>query len=305
MAGADDFVWPGADAQAEPSVPSAPPGTTPGAVPGAVPGAPGTMPPMMPGMMMPGLLPGMAMPGMMPGMMPGANPLMMASMMMPNPMMAMMMGGVGGAGMAAAEEKKAEESSKVETPIDGRVRELCREYGIEDRLMRKLNDVMMRRPDTFEEDLNTVRSRLSKERPDIGVLITQLDRGTFVTRGNIHPDMMAVVNKYKLDDRATQRLVESMRKRKKTMQEDLKAIDVRLASAERPSGLLMTLLQGLDTTGKLPAAPKSLGLPGSYGAEREEKEKERPKERDRDRGRDRERDREKKRSRSRSRGRRK
>ncbi|CAE7486478.1 unnamed protein product [Symbiodinium natans] len=302
MAGAEDFVWPGADTQdAEPSAPSTSAGTP------APLTAPGVVPPLMPGMMMPGMLPGMAMPGMMPGMMPGANPLMMASMM--NPMMAMMLGGVGGAaGMAAAGEPKAEEPSKVETPIDNRVRELCRDYGIEDRLMRKLNDVMMRRPDTFEEDLVTVRSRLSKERPDIGVLITQLDRGIFVTRSNIHPDMMAVVNKYKLDDRATQRLVESMRKRKKTMQEDLKAIDVRLASAERPSGLLMTLLQGLDTTGKLPVAPKSLGLPGSYGAEREEKEKERPKERDRDRGdrgRDRERDRDKKRSRSRSRGRRK
>eukprot|EP00913_Durusdinium_trenchii_P013979 g13126.t1 len=47
--------------------------------------------------------------------------------------------------------------------------------------------------------------------------------------------------------------------------QDLKALDIRLSSAERPSGLLMTLLQGLDTTGKLPAPPKSLGLPGSYG----------------------------------------
>lgn len=66
--------------------------------------------------------------------------------------------------------------------------------------MRKLNDVMplgrgsldlfwcrMRRPDTFEDDINTVRQRLSKERPDIGVLITQLDRGIFVTKANIHP----------------------------------------------------------------------------------------------------------------------
>ena len=90
---------------------------------------------------------------------------------------------------------------------------------------------------------------------------------------------------------------------------------------------VFTACQGLDTTGKLPVAPKSLGLPGkgrenmirqwhsdvagSYGGEREdpltsenarvarcpsclrfeekEKEKERPKERDRDRGRDRDR----------------
>ena len=35
------------------------------------------------------------------------------------------------------------------------------------------------------------------------------------------------------------------------------------ASAERPSGLLMTLLQGLDTSGRLPPPPRSLGLPVS------------------------------------------
>ncbi|CAE7468945.1 unnamed protein product [Symbiodinium sp. CCMP2456] len=93
-------------------------------------------------------------------------------------------------------------------------------------------------------------------RPDIGVLITQLDRGTFGMRSNIHPDTMVVVNKYKLNDRATQHLVESMGKRQKTTQEDLNAIDARLASAERPSDLLPELLQVLDRHGKLPVAPK-------------------------------------------------
>ncbi|OLP76642.1 hypothetical protein AK812_SmicGene43392 [Symbiodinium microadriaticum] len=130
MAGAEDFVWPGADVQAnEPSAPSAP-AEAPAA---GAPTAPGMVPPMLPGMMMPGMLPGMAMPGMMPGMLSGANPTLLASMMMPNPMMAMMMGGVGGAaGLAAAAEKK-EEASKVESPMDNRVRELCRDYGIEER----------------------------------------------------------------------------------------------------------------------------------------------------------------------------
>mmetsp|Transcript_59954 Transcript_59954/g.106672 ORF Transcript_59954/g.106672 Transcript_59954/m.106672 type:complete len:249 (-) Transcript_59954:58-804(-) len=246
--------------------------------------------------MMPGMMPGM-MPPMMPGMMPGMmNPAMA---MMGNPMMAMMMAGMAATEEAEAPAKKEAEAKPGETPIDSRVRDICRSFSIEDRLMRKLNDVMMRRPETFEEDLQMVSNRLSKERPDIGVIIRQLDKGTFVTTSDISPEMKEIVDKYKLDDRATSRLVESMRRRKKTMYQDLKAIDARLSSAERPSGLLMTLLQGLDTEGKLPAPPKALGLSGSYHNEPDEKDKDTKDDR---RGRDK--DRTKKRSRSRSRSRR-
>jgi len=178
------------------------------------------------------------------------------------------------------------------TPINPRVKEICRNFSIEDRLMRKLSDVMMRRPDTFDEDLEMLRERLSQPRADIGVLITQLDKGFFVSKGTMAPELENIVFKYKLDDRATQRLVESLRARKKTMLEDLKELDIRLASAERPSGLLMTLLQGLDTNGRLPPPPRSLGLPVSgYDRTRE-------RDRDDDRGKDR------RRSKSRSRSRR-
>mmetsp|Transcript_81286 Transcript_81286/g.230294 ORF Transcript_81286/g.230294 Transcript_81286/m.230294 type:complete len:241 (-) Transcript_81286:99-821(-) len=236
-----------------------------------------------------------------------ANPMMMANMaanpmMMANPMMACMMmnnmcgmGGMAGMmggqmpGAAPAAPAAQPQQAAPEPPqVDPQVRELCRAFNIEDRLMKKLNDAMMRR-DTFEDDLQTVREKLSQPRPDIGVLIRQLEQGSFVSKNSMHPDIATLVDKYQLDDRATHRLVESMYNRRSSMKEDLKHLDVRLASAERPSGLLMTLLQGLDTNGELPAPPRSLGLGGSYrgGAERE-----------RDRERDR---RERRESRSRSR----
>ncbi|CAK0862471.1 unnamed protein product [Prorocentrum cordatum] len=100
---------------------------------------------------------------------------------------------------------------------------------------------------------------------EVGVLITQMEKGTFVARGSMPEEMVALVEKYKLDHRATERLVESLRDRKDTRRQDLKDLDIRLSSAERPSGLLMKLLQGLDADGKLPPAPRSLGLPGSAG----------------------------------------
>merc|ERR1719296_746372 len=131
--------------------------------------------------------------------------------------------------------------------------------------MKKLHTVMMRRPESFDEDIETLRRRLSEPKADVGVLITQLDRGLFVSLGSMPHDMVQLVKKYNLDDRACQRLAESLMRREETMKEDLEELDVRLGSAERPSGLLMTLLQGLDLNGRLPAPPRSHGLQGGRG----------------------------------------
>merc|ERR1719210_691072 len=111
--------------------------------------------------------------------------------------------------------------------IDPQIRDLCRTFNIEDRLMRKLNRVMMNRPESFDEDVQTLRERLGEPRADIGVLITQLEKGLFVSMGCMPKPMVALVKKYNLDDRASQRLAESMMKRKETMEEDLRDLDVR------------------------------------------------------------------------------
>merc|ERR1719264_1278648 len=150
-----------------------------------------------------------------------------------------------------------------EAPVDPQIRDICSQHNIEDRLMRKLHNAMMRR-DSFEDDLQTVREKLNCPRPDIGVIIRQLEQGSFVSQNTMDKDMANLVDKYQLDDRATHRLIKSMGKRKASMKEDLKHLDIRLASAERPSGLLMTLLQGLDANGDLPPPPRSLGLTSSF-----------------------------------------
>merc|ERR1719188_333055 len=181
----------------------------------------------------------------------------------------MMMGGMPGMMGTHAPAPQAPAPAPIATeegglPVDPQIRDLCRTFNIEERLMRKLNRVMLNRPESFDEDVQTLRERLGEPRADVGVLITQLEKGLFVSVGCMPKPMVTLVRKYNLDDRASQRLAESMMKRKDTMDDDLKDLDVRLASAERPSGLLMTLLQGLDTTGRLPAPPRSLGLPSGH-----------------------------------------
>lgn len=229
------------------------------------------------------------------------------TMMMNNPMMAMMMGGMAGmmnAGMPMAGMQPTSSTEAVgpvkdgKLPVDTQIRDLCRTFNIEERLMRKLDLVMQRRPESFDDDIQTLRDRLSQPRADIGVLITQLEKGFFMSAGSMPRAMVALVKKYNLDDRASQRLAESLMKREETMKEDLKDLDIRLASADRPSGLLMTLLQNLDTTGELPPAPRSLGLPGGYQRDRDRRREARPERRSRSRSRSRRR---KSRSRSRKR----
>mmetsp|Transcript_23083 Transcript_23083/g.64529 ORF Transcript_23083/g.64529 Transcript_23083/m.64529 type:complete len:407 (+) Transcript_23083:196-1416(+) len=257
------------------------------------------VPMMMPNHMMTGGMAGIAgmgagvMGGMAGSMLPNAIMMgnlansMLNPMMMANPMM---MGGVAGmpnmAGMAgmtmgavlpgmpnglASAAGVAEDGQVVapakplvaEEKADPQVVALCRDFNVEDRLMRKLNNVLMRRPETIREDIVSLREKLGAPRAEIGVLITQLEKGIFVSKSSMHPDLVALVDKYQLDNRASERLVESMARRKETRKQDLKDLDIRLASADRPSGLLMKLLQGLDQDGKLPPAPRSLGLPGS------------------------------------------
>merc|ERR1740129_2660112 len=140
----------------------------------------------MPSGMMPA--PMAACPGMMPGPMMMPNPMMMGGMGMPMmaggmPMMAGGMPMMADGQAQAASTETVQPKMNLQSPINPSVRSLCANFGIEDRLMRKLNDVMMRRPETFEDDLQTLREKLSVDRPDIGVLITQLDRGLFVGKG--------------------------------------------------------------------------------------------------------------------------
>eukprot|EP00929_Paragymnodinium_shiwhaense_P020399 TRINITY_DN13617_c0_g3_i1.p1 TRINITY_DN13617_c0_g3~~TRINITY_DN13617_c0_g3_i1.p1 ORF type:complete len:329 (-),score=61.99 TRINITY_DN13617_c0_g3_i1:39-983(-) len=281
--------------------------------------------PMMPGMMLPnagsmGAMPaaGMHPMMMMNPMMMGMNPMMMNPMMMGgcNPMM-MGMGGmaVSAAPAAAAATAVPAESGGQPTAtsalmgaaadsVHPKVAALCRDFRIEDRLMRKLNDILQRRPTTFEDDLVTLREKLGQPKVEVGILLTQLAKGTFVNKSSMSPEMCEIVEKYKLDHRATERLVESMMRRPKNSRaQDLKDLDIRLASADRPTGLLMQLLQGLDSEGKFPPAPRSLGLPSelSYPLRRDRASPKRSRSRS---GKKRSKSRRRSRSRSRSRSRR-
>merc|ERR1711998_76385 len=61
-------------------------------------------------------------------------------------------------------------------------------------------------------------------------------------------------------------LITTLKAREKTMKQDLKELDDRLANTQQPMGLglLVRLLEGLEETGRLPSPPRRLGGSGRF-----------------------------------------
>lgn len=252
----------------------------PGGMPGAAPatGSSGMPMPMMG--MSPGMPMGMSNMGMSPGMSPGMSGM---GMPMGMPMMGGM-GGMGGMGMNAMgmpmmqmnpmammnmaammnNVMEPQEEKKVEPPpdpIDSRVRDICRHFGIEDKICEKLNKAMKTRED-FDEDMQVLwhimerGARNNKKAVDVMLVkIRELNNGTFIGKDLLDPEIKDFASKYNLDDQLLHRLIKTMKKRKHHKSQDLKDMDERIGNAKHPSGLLVRMLEGLEENGKMPPAP--------------------------------------------------
>ncbi|CAE7724541.1 unnamed protein product [Symbiodinium sp. KB8] len=265
----------------------------PGGMPGGGPGAPGT--PAGPGMPMMGMpmgmnnmtmngVAGMGMPMGMPmmGGMGGCSSMGMNGMGMPmmamNPMAMMNM-----AAMMKMMGPQEEETVAVEPrapppdPIDPRVKDICRNFGIDDKICEKLNKAMKTRED-FDEDMQVLwhimekGAQNNKKAVDVMLVkIREINNGTFIGKDLLDPEIKDFAWKYNLDDQLLHRLIKTMKKRKHHKSQDLKDMDERIGNAKHPSGLLVRMLEGLEENGKMPPAPG--WLMQSSGPGRREPEK--------------------------------
>jgi len=241
-------------------------------MPGMTPSMPGMAPSMpgMPGMnpSMPGMSPGM--PGMNPSM-PGMNPMMMMPGM--NPMM--MMAGMGTNNMPAAAGAPAAVAAvagpAVSDPVDPRVKALCREFGLDEGITKKLHDVMKSRED-YDEDIQALHQVMEKAtrqgKKPLETMLTQMraiKANKFPGKDLLDKEIWEFACRYNLDDRVLLRLIEVLRSRKGTKSQDLRALDDRLGNAQQPTGLglLVRLIEGLEETGRLPSPPRRLGGSGT------------------------------------------
>lgn len=205
----------------------------------------------------------------------GGMGMMNPMMMMGNPMMAMMMmqanmrmqaggmGGMTGGGPAASEPVKL---------LDPKVKAICRDFGIDDDTCSKLHDAMKDRED-FDEDIQALHKVMERATRDgkkpLEAMLTQIraiKAGRFAGKELLDPDIWAFIEKYNLDDRVINRLIQTLKSRRGKKKEDLKALDDRLGNAQQPTGLglLVRLLEGLEETGRLPSPPRRLGGSGQF-----------------------------------------
>lgn len=285
-------------------------GDVDGAAAAGCPGAGAMMPQGMNPMMMGGCgNPQMLRMGAM--MAAGMNPMMMAmrnamaaqamSMMgnmgnMPNPMAGMMMNNSGSSSgqpnMPTMPSMSGMPSIPMpeQAPVDARVKALCKEFSIDDQTCRTLHDAMKSRED-YDEDIQALHQvmerAVNKGKKPLEVMLTQIraiKAGRFAGKELLDKDIWAFAEKYNLDDRVLNRLIQTLNGRRSTKKADLKALDERLStvcrtppptgstsasrlsSAQQPTGLglLVRLLEGLEETGRLLSPPRRLGGSGTF-----------------------------------------
>lgn len=147
-------------------------------------------------------------------------------------------------------------------PIDPQIEELCRRFNIEDRIARRLNDVMSTREDTFDQDMRALWEVCETAQKPSGFLmvkIQELERGVFTGSGKLDRDVSFFAKRFEIDDKALSKLISVMRQREATKRQDLDSLEKHLANTKHTSSALLKLLGDLQSTGRLPplqAAPQ-------------------------------------------------
>lgn len=144
-----------------------------------------------------------------------------------------------------------------EPTMDPEVRELGDYFNIEERWVKRLNEAVVKRMDTKEQDLAKLYEVLERARSPTGLLtvkIGEMESGQFVGKVKPDKDVERIARKFKLDDYVTSRLTELVVRRKETKDDDLMKIEQHLRYCKRPSAMA-TLLAGKLLEGEVESLP--------------------------------------------------
>ncbi|CAE7556831.1 unnamed protein product [Symbiodinium sp. CCMP2456] len=137
--------------------------------------------------------------------------------------------------------KLAPNAEHCQMPIDPQVEALCQTFNIEDRIMRRLNDVMLTREGSFDSDMKALWEVCENAQKPSGFLmvkIGELERGCFTGAGKLDQAMLQFRNRWRLDDRALAKFVEVVHPRDQKT-EDMAQLDRLLKGAQNPSQAIM------------------------------------------------------------------
>jgi len=189
-------------------------------------------------------------------------------------------------GNKPARPKRAPNAEHMQPDIDPQVEALCKAFNIEHRICRRLNDVMLTREQSFDQDMKALWEVCETAKKPSGFLmvkIQELERGVFTGAGKLDRDLASFSSKHRLDDTALSKLIEVLNPRQSTKREDLRDLERHLRGATNASSAIMPLLSQLKLAGRLPSPPRD--------RERDRRESERQRVRSRTRSRSRSRSR--------------
>ncbi|CAL1134825.1 unnamed protein product [Cladocopium goreaui] len=155
--------------------------------------------------------------------------------------------------------KRAPNAEHCLPPIHPEVEALCKKFAIEEKIMRRLDDVMRTREDSFETDLKAlyeVCESAKKPSGSLMVKIGELERGCFTGADKLDQCMLTFRSKYKLDDRALARFVEVCHPRSQKL-DDIRQMEKYLKNAPNPSQVVIPLLMRIEKEGRLPSPERT------------------------------------------------
>jgi len=208
----------------------------------------------------------------------GDQSAMMGQMMMPmaaDPSMLMQQMGnpaMMGADASGADLSQVGQPAAAKAHVDPRIRNLCREFGVNDQVEALLHESMLTRED-YDDDIQALRLLMER---DIGknkkpheamrTHVRSLKSGRFPGKAILNKDLWNFATRFDLDDRVLGKLVNTLNSRPDTMKEDLSSLDERMGHVANPVGLglLVRLLEGLEETGRLPSPPRRYGGSGKF-----------------------------------------
>mmetsp|Transcript_25179 Transcript_25179/g.57900 ORF Transcript_25179/g.57900 Transcript_25179/m.57900 type:complete len:286 (-) Transcript_25179:35-892(-) len=184
-------------------------------------------------------------------------------------------------------------ANNYQVPVDPDVQELGDYFNIEDRHVKRLNELMKGRKATFEADLLRLYDVLERAHSPAGLLVVkmrEMEEGTFIGKAKPCPKLSSMIKKFKLDGEAEGKLADILARYDEDKRQDyLGQLERHLEASNKPSAMAMMLLKKLGDGQPLgrPGNPS----PGSYLDRLEQEKKARERHGDKDRDKDRDRDR--------------
>jgi len=146
----------------------------------------------------------------------------------------------------------------IDKRIEAEVTDLCEHYELDFRIAQKLTEALLKRKDTYENDIYGLWCSLKIGKKDqvSGLAMKKVHLMNDNKYVYVKPpkELFKMIEKYKLDDDAANKLTDLLAKRPDTVDNDIVEVEKRLEGCKNPSSLVMKIIIAIDRGQELPKA---------------------------------------------------